>query len=526
MTVTRRNVWELGDDWADDILWYARGVAAMKSRPLAEPTSWRFYAGIHGFDVARWQQLGALTASDQPPSQALLRRHWVQCQHGSWYFLPWHRGYVLAFEANIRAAVVALGGPQDWALPYWNYFKSGQSGLPPAFGSPSWPDGAADNPLFVTQRYGPYTDGTVEVPLSAVNLKAMADPVFTGVASGGSPGFGGVDTGFAHGGAVHGGIESQPHDWVHGLVGGADPADQTLLGAMSDPRTAGLDPIFWLHHANIDRLWESWNRARPTNVNPTDPPWVHGPASVGQREFVAPWPDGSEWTYTPGDMVDIVGLGYQYDDLAPGMTPPPPPPIPVPAEVGPVEVGAAQGGLAEAAMASDETRGAAMPDETDVEMMGASRKGLTLRGTGATSKVALDPEMRRKSLRRMAAFAGSDDAPAERVYLNLEHVTGKSDAAAFQVYVGVPDEADPEHAHEALAGSIAPFGLSQASDPDGESAGEGLTFVLDVTDIVGTVYLDSSFDVDDLEVRIEPLRPIQEAAQISIGRISMFRQGG
>ena len=103
MTFIRRNVWELGSDWADDVLWYARGVAAMKARALAEPTSWRFYAGMHGFNSARWHALGYLFPTDHPPSQAQLSTFWNQCQHGSWYFLPWHRGYVLALEANIRA---------------------------------------------------------------------------------------------------------------------------------------------------------------------------------------------------------------------------------------------------------------------------------------------------------------------------------------------------------------------------------------------------------------------------------------
>ena len=35
------------------------------------------------------------------------------------------------------------------------------------------------------------------------------------------------------------------------------------------PMTAALDPIFWLHHANIDRLWEWW---RTKDVAPDDPP--------------------------------------------------------------------------------------------------------------------------------------------------------------------------------------------------------------------------------------------------------------
>ena len=168
---TRKNVWGLGSDWAAPILWYARGVAAMKSRAIAEPTSWRFYAGIHGIQAELWHQLGYLSLSEHMPSKDAIRRLWRQCQHGTWYFLPWHRGYLLAFEATVRAAVVKLGGPADWALPYWNYFAAGQNHLPPAFASAKWPDGANNNPLFVTQRYGPNDDGNVFVPINQVKSR-------------------------------------------------------------------------------------------------------------------------------------------------------------------------------------------------------------------------------------------------------------------------------------------------------------------------------------------------------------------
>jgi tyrosinase len=358
MTFIRRNVWQLGGDWADEVLWYARGVAAMKARALAKPTSWRFYAGMHGFSSARWQELGYLFATDQPPSQAQLSTFWRQCQHGSWYFLPWHRGYVLALEANIRAEVVALNGPDDWALPYWNYFAPNEAALPPAFASPDWPDGVGDNPLFVEQRYGPNGDGDVFVPTSLVNLNALADPDFTGVSSGGSPGFGGVDTGFSHSGPVHGGIETQPHDWVHGLVGGQDAQPPETDGAMADPRTAGLDPIFWLHHANIDRLWASWN-ADPAHLDPTQPTWLQGPASVGERAFCAPMPDGTTFTYTPGEMMNLEDLGYEYDDLTPAVAP-----------VSPQDRLDRLGFEVPAERTAEE--GVAVPEETNVELVGAN----------------------------------------------------------------------------------------------------------------------------------------------------------
>ena len=303
---TRKNVWQLGGDWTDPtILWYARGVAGMKARDLSQPTAWNFYGAIHGIDQDLWPQLGY--AVTPLPSGANAARFWKQCQHGSWYFLPWHRGYLLAFEANIRAVVTSLGGPADWALPYWNYFKDNESALPPAFASPDWPDGKGNNPLFVQQRYGPGNDGNVFVSTDQINLDALSDPDFTGDANGGSTGFGGVTTGFEHGGSVFGGVESQPHNIVHVLVGGSDP-DSGLPGLMTDPDTAGLDPIFYLHHANIDRLWEVWRQNPTTDVDPPDADWVGGPGNLGGRIFSMPMPDGSSWDYTPGDVSDLTKL--------------------------------------------------------------------------------------------------------------------------------------------------------------------------------------------------------------------------
>jgi tyrosinase len=509
MQYMRKNVWELGGDWADPILWYARGVAAMKTRALAEPTAWRFYGAMHGFKQSLWQQHGYWSPSDPMPSAALIQRFWLQCQHGSWYFLPWHRGYLLAFEANIRAEVIKLKGPADWALPYWNYFKPNQFKLPPAFASPDWPDGKGNNPLYVQQRYGPKGDGNVYVPLDQVNLDEMADPDFTGV-SRGSPGFGGLDTGFAHAGRYHGGIEMQPHDQVHGLVGGGDPTKINFDGLMAKPDTAGLDPIFWLHHANIDRLWEVWRENPPTNVNPTDPNWIKGPANTGERTFSMPMPDGSAWDYIPGDMVDLGQLGYQYDDVSP--TAPAPPP------------GQRLLRLGASAAAVKEMRGvAAVASGKNVELIGANQQAMKIEGREARTSVRLDAGMRRKVA---ASLAMDVEAPApDQVFLNLENIRGLADSTILQVYVGLPEGASPVDHPELRAGSVALFGVSEASLPDGEHAGQGLTLVLDITKIVDALHLNNALDVDSLDVRIVPLNPVPEAAKISVGRMSLFRQG-
>ena len=45
--------------------------------------------------------------------------------------------------------------------------------------------------------------------------------------------------------------------------------DFALGGDMAEFSTVGGDPIFYLDHANIDRLWESWNGSEHEPTSPT-----------------------------------------------------------------------------------------------------------------------------------------------------------------------------------------------------------------------------------------------------------------
>ena len=148
MALTRKNVWGLGAGWPDELLWYARAVKVMKSRKAAEPLSWRFWGGIHGYNPQAWANMGQAIPPADMPKKADFNKFWKQCQHGSWYFLPWHRGYLLSFEKVIRAAMaeyvlpasaVSPAVPRDWALTYWDYFKPNQANLPAATGA-AYPD--------------------------------------------------------------------------------------------------------------------------------------------------------------------------------------------------------------------------------------------------------------------------------------------------------------------------------------------------------------------------------------------------
>jgi tyrosinase len=131
--------------------------------------------------------------------------------------------------------------------------------------------------------------------------------------------------------------------------------------------------------------------------------------------------------------------------------------------------------------------------------------------------------VRRKVSASLALAA--ETATSDRVFLNLENVRGLTDSTAFRVYVDLPDDATPTDHPERLAGSVALFGVRKASLADEEHAGQGLTFVLEITKIVDALHLDNALDVDALNVRIVPVRPVPEDAQVSIGRISIFRPG-
>ena len=70
-----------------------------------------------------------------------------------------------------------------------------------------------------------------------------------------------------------------PHGNVHIAVGG-DDGTGTMAGAASP-----ADPIFWLPHANVDRVWAQWQGGgggRPSNASETlqPPPSITGKVSA------------------------------------------------------------------------------------------------------------------------------------------------------------------------------------------------------------------------------------------------------
>lgn len=507
---TRTNAWNNGGTFDNpDLLWYAKGVGVMQSRTLDDPNSWWFFAAIHGEYISEtgFPGWGSIPAPPQVPitplpSQNVMSLYWDQCQHQSWYFAPWHRGYLLALEAQIRAAVVSLGGPATWALPYWNYFgPDNQNEIPPAFTQQNLPDGSL-NPLFVKARYGPRGNGDIFVPVGGPNGITEAcesNTVYTGSnAATPFPGFGGPVTGFSHSGETNGNLENNPHNRVHVYVGGNSPDGQTY-GLMADPGIAGLDPIFYLHHSNIDRMWAAWNANG--NSNPTEPNWLGGPTAFGGREFVMPFPGGAPWVYTPEMVTSLSELDYTYDDLSAAVSPQPANKLAQRL----IKLGAAPA-------AAKTAQGANMDSGDNAELVGANDGALQIKTSGARATVRLDSGVRSK-VSASLADASETNLP-DHVYLQLENVRGTRDSYILNVSV-----------NQQNAGSVALFGLRRASLKDGEHGGAGLTYVLDITNIIDNLFLDNALDAGSLDVRIVPNNAIPDSAEITVGRVSVYRQG-
>ncbi len=487
MAGTRTDIATLGGIWNKTIEWYARAVAAMQARAITDRTSWSYLAAIHGFDRADWIQAGVITPSTPLPGSAERSRLWDQCQHSSWYFLPWHRGYLAAFEAIVAKTIVDLGGPADWALPYWNYLNASNPQarrIPQAFLEASLPDGTL-NPLSRPPRGGTQVLGPQPWVPRDITLGAMNQTRYT--AATGTLGLGGGKSGFAHFGSQAGSLELDPHNLVHVMIGGVGPT----AGFMSDPNFAGLDPLFWLHHCNIDRLWEAW-QGQAGNLQETGAAWSGGPTP---RLFEMPDATASLAIFRPGQTLPGGTLAPTYDDLSIG-------------------TGTASPAVASAGQPSGSAMPASTPSATPPSstLVGSNADAVTVSATPATTRIQILPSE--------TAVAGA--VTEERLFLNLENVRGAAPSGVLNIAISSPSaDTLPAGTAPRQVETIALFGLAKASASDGSHGGNGLSLTIDITDFAKTLVNATQAVLEQLDVRIE--QP-ESTTPITVERVKVFKQ--
>ncbi|MFL5817565.1 MAG: tyrosinase family protein [Conexibacter sp.] len=469
--LVRRNAWTLPDG-DETLAAYAAAVRAMRERDADDPTSWVYQAAMHG-------------TSAEPPEPL-----WNGCQHGTWFFLPWHRMYVWFFERIVRAAVRETGGPADWALPYWDYGAGGvQATLPLAFrDSPG-----GDNPLFAAERDPRVNSGRGAIPLLAGSAApALERPLFVGRTQ-----FGGAVTGVGQFWRSPGAVEQTPHNIVHGLVGGDD-------GLMSNPLTAAADPIFWLHHANVDRIWFDW-AGDPEHADPTDSRWTDQTFSFFDE-------DGQQVQLTGAEIGDVAGqLGYTYE---------------------PAPTSGAPTSRPEAVTMSTPNP----PDPEQAEMVGASEQPTELAGAPASVTVPID----RATVESLAGGGDAPEALSERhVYLNIEDIEGeRNPGTAYGVYVNLPEGASAAQARRHHVGNLSFFGIEHVREPRGDAHAHGLRYTIDISDLVRELVAQGRWNQDALHVTFRPIEPVDpeaseeeqhavpeslsEHSPVQVGRVSVF----
>ena len=462
---TRKGVLEIEKDPKDETLeWYSRAVGEMKRRLIADSRSWRWQGAVHGFRSSLVQP------GDILPSAEDQKKFWMQCQHGTWFFLPWHRMFLLYFERIVADTVASLKGPRDWALPYWDYSKDPSARqLPESFRRTHWPD-KSTNHLFISERSPSINSGKKALDAVDTDLKYLKLQPFTSSPVG--LGFGGGQTGFSHFGPNAGGLEYLPHNAVHMAIG----------GLMADPATAALDPVFWAHHSNIDRLWEVWIQRDSAHTNPTVAAWLKNLSFSFKDE------SGTEVDLMCEQVLDTKALDYEYDDTSDPIkttkktfAPMTPHPQLVTALPQPLKVGGAEPAV------HGKLRAAASPY------------------AGATQMLAVDGE-------------------PTRFYAHFDNITSDEHVQALDVYIGVPDGEDPTEHEDRFAGRLGLFGLVEASTRDDRRSGDGLRFVLDVTDLLSAIPMEQTAD-GFIEIPISIRRVGEQTAEsMRIGRVSLYAE--
>jgi hypothetical protein len=164
---------------------------------------------------------------------------------GGQRFLPWHRIYLVKMENLLRS--------KRWGvtIPYWNYSAD-----------PARPDWVWQPPNVT--RNTPGNGATLPSQTTVDNLVYSVRRSYDYFTNG---------------------VEFDAHNDVHNWCN----------GTLSDPMRSTRDPIFWLLHANVDRLWDLWQASH-----------FAVPNLSGTNATMDPWPE------TAASAHSIISLGYMY----------------------------------------------------------------------------------------------------------------------------------------------------------------------------------------------------------------------
>ena len=308
---------------------YIQGVRLLKNEFPGPTTSDLGISGtsrpVSTYDLfVVWHHVAMTTFT--PPTQGDRN-----AAHRGPVFLPWHRFMLMQLEMNLQRV---LGNDLTFGLPYWDWAQDGQLSSARQRSAPIWagdcmggtgapvttgpfafdpvnPDSwrvriavsGATGQLVQVNRGLRRQLGiqTARLPGKAHTAAALNQPVYDAAPwNTASPGFRNLVEGW----------QSQPqipppslHNRVHVFVG----------GDMS-PSTSPNDPVFYLNHCNVDRVWERWMQPPPGGHGRLYVPPQSAPASLRGHRLNDTLNSLLSGTATPAETLDI-SESYTYDSL-------------------------------------------------------------------------------------------------------------------------------------------------------------------------------------------------------------------
>ncbi|ODA77342.1 hypothetical protein RJ55_06970 [Drechmeria coniospora] len=318
---------------------YIQALNEMQQTSYTDPLSYFQVSGIHGAPFIEWNGSGRQTNF----------RGWTgYCPHGESMFVAWHRAYIILFEQILvdTARRIALRYPPSRQAeyktaaellrsPYWDW--AADSTVPsstttqtvwvnvPSGNGIAWQ--LVNNPLYTYRipqqvlngQYGRFDafnrarilrcsfagqsyPATANAYLSQRNLRAWTYDSFARSRT---------FSQFVSAGSAYG-LENL-HNVVH--------TDATCGQQFTNPDLAGFDPLFMLHHTNVDRLWAYWQAIRPAEAIFHNTYYgfarFSSPAGtiISNESPMAPFESSTGDFHTTQTVGSMRGFGYSYSGL-------------------------------------------------------------------------------------------------------------------------------------------------------------------------------------------------------------------
>lgn len=222
-------------------------------RTLKGPERTRFNSALQkAHQAGAYQQLSAIHANTAH------RMHSSSGAIGTQRFLPWHRKYLLECENLLKTYEPSV------RIPYWDYANDQQR-----------PDWVWQPPNVV--RGTPGQINNIEARCRPRNGASLPNSQTANIVQNNV-------TYSDYTSALEVNLHNNVHVWCNGTI--------------SCPPTAPEDPIFWLLHANVDRLWNLWQATH------------NGVPLLGGTDAVL-----DPWSTTAIDVDSILELGYWYSSV-------------------------------------------------------------------------------------------------------------------------------------------------------------------------------------------------------------------